>query len=182
MSAAAKLPETTSVEDSVPRVGNELAVGEDLEFQRRWWRFERIIWILFLCILVCDMLGLFGRGWLARAQRSTPDKALTLDYERFERASTPSIMTLKFGPDAVKDGNIQVYVSDDVVKWLGAQRVSPQPAVSHVGSGGITYTFAAGPAPATVQIELEPSFPGLHRFRVQLRDSSPIEGDVFVFP
>jgi hypothetical protein len=174
--------ETKPVEDSVPKVAGDIAVGEDLEFQRKWWRFEDAVWIFFLLILVCDLLGLFGRGWLAKAKRSTADHALTLDYERIERASTPSIMTLKFGPAAIQNRQIQVFISDSMVKPLGAQRISPQPAVSAVGNGGITYTFAATQGPATVQIALEPSFPGRHSFRVQLLGNEPIDGNVVVLP
>ena len=113
---------TSPVEDSVPKVGEEenaIAVGEDLEFQRKWWRFERIIWALFLVILLCDVMGLFGRGWLAKGVAATP--ALKLDYERVERAGTPSVMTLTFADAAIHDGKIRVWVSDSLVKPLGAQ-------------------------------------------------------------
>jgi hypothetical protein len=181
-------PTTKPVEDSVPKIG-DVAVGEDMDFQRRWWRFEDIVWSIFLVILVCDLLGLFGRGWLAKAKQSTPDQALTLDYERIERASTPSIMTFHFAPSAIHDGHIQLFVSDTIVKQLGAQRVSPQPAVSALSPQGITYTFAATAGPDVVEIALEPSFPGLHTFRVQLlgssggnADSDAINAKVFVVP
>ena len=53
--------------DEVPKVDNAVAVGEDLEFQERWWTFERVIWSFFALILLADMLGAFGRGWLAKA-------------------------------------------------------------------------------------------------------------------
>ncbi len=175
-------PFSTPVEDSVPKVGNEVAVGEDLAFQRRWWKFESVVWCFFGLILACDLLGLFGRGWLAKATRTTADGALKLNYERVERASTPSIMTLQFGPGAIHDGKIQVYVSESVTKGLGAQRIAPQPLVSAVGDAGITYTFAATAAPATVQIALEPSFPGAHKFRVGLVNAEPIDASVFVVP
>lgn len=39
--------ETKPVEDTVPKVNNEVAVGEDLNFQRAWWKVERGIWIFF---------------------------------------------------------------------------------------------------------------------------------------
>jgi hypothetical protein len=187
-------PVEAPVEDSVPKVtgqsgessdassSNQLAVGEDLDFQRRWWRFESIIWTFFLLILIADVLGLFGRGWLAKAKRTTPDHALTLDYERIERASTPSIMTLHFGPASIHNGKIQLYISDSLVKPLGAQRISPQPETSAVGNGGITYTFAATQAPAIVQIALEPSFPGSHPFRIQLSNEPPFNANIFVVP
>ena len=170
------------VVDSVPKVADEVAVGEDLNFQRKWWKFERIIWVFFLLVLVCDVLGLFGRGWLAKGKRSTPDQALTLDYERVERSASPSIMTLHFGPAAAHNGHIQVFVGNDVIRGLGARRISPQPATSALTDGGITYTFDSGSTPTIAEIALQPMFPGRHKIRVQLPGSQPIEASVFVLP
>ena len=170
------------VGDSVPKVRNEIAVGEDLEFQRKWWRFEKIVWPMLLAIVVVDLLGGFGRGWLSKATRTSPDHAMQLDYERVVRAGTPSIMTFKFEQNAIHDGRIVLFVSDSVVKPLGAQRVSPQPAVSSIGHEGITYVFPASQAPASVQIELQPSFPGWHRFTVHLEGSPPITATTVVMP
>lgn len=175
-------PFTTPVNDSVPKVSNEVAVGEDLNFQRKWWRFERVIWSIFFVILILDVLGVFGRGWLADSKRSSGDQTLTVDYERIERASTPSIITLHFGPAAVRDGRIQLFVSEDIIKELGAQRISPQPAVSALSEGGITYSFDAANSPAIAQIALQPSFPGLHHFRMQVVNGEAVEAKVFVFP
>ena len=175
-------PFTSPVQDSVPKVDQQIAVGENLEFQRKWWRFERIVWSIFLLILVCDLLGLFGRGLLSKAKRVSADGSLTLDYERMERADTPSIMTLHFANDAIHDGRVQVFVSRGVIGPLGAQRISPQPLVSAIGKGGITYTFAATQGPGVVQIALKPSFPGPHTFSMRMAGGEPIEGSVFVFP
>lgn len=175
-------PLTMPVGDSVPKVSDTIAVGENLDFQRKWWRFERVVWSIFLVILICDVLGLFGRGWLAQTSSRTSDGALNLKYERIERANTPSIMTLEFGDGAIKDGKIEVYVSDSIVKPLGAQRVSPQPQQSTLGDDGITYTFAATKSPAVVQIALEPSFPGVHPFKVQVPGRDAIEGKILVVP
>jgi hypothetical protein len=172
---------TSAVEDSVPKV-DEIAVGENLDFQRRWWRFERGIWIFFLLILVADVLGLFGRGWLAKAQRTDAAHTLTLDYERVERASTPSIMTFHFASPAIRNGKVQLFISEDIVKALGAQRIAPQPESSTIGDGGVTYVFPATAAPATVQIQLEPSFPGIHHFRTQVTGGQAIEGSITVVP
>jgi hypothetical protein len=175
-------PFTSPVQDTVPKVDQQIAVGENLEFQRKWWRFERIVWSVFLLILVCDLLGLFGRGLLSKAKQVSADGSLTLEYERMERADTPSIMTLHFADGAIHDGRVQVFVSRAVVGSLGAQRVSPQPLISAIGKGGITYTFAATQGPAVVQIALKPSFPGPHKFSMRMVGGEPIEGSVFVFP
>lgn len=173
---------TSPVGDSVPKIDGRIAVGENLEFQRKWWKFERVVWTLFLLILVADVLGVFGRGWLSKGRISDSTHTLTVDYERVARASTPSIMTLQFGPGAIRNGHIQLYVSDSVIKPLGAQRISPQPAVSSVGDGGITYTFDATKVPASVEIALEPSFPGRHRFKLQVLGYAPVQSSIIVVP
>ncbi len=177
-----EVPFTKPVEDSVPKVDNAIAVGEDLDFQRRWWKFERVIWSFFLLILLCDALGLFGRGWLAKAHARTPDGALDLKYERIERASTPSIMTIKLGPSAIQNGQAHLFLSDDVIRPMGAQRIAPQPATSVIGNGGITYTFPATAPPATITIALEPSFVGAHHFHLGIPGSEPIHATVVVVP
>ena len=173
---------TTPVEDTVPKVGGELAVGENLDFQRRWWTFERIIWPIFLLIVLCDLLGALGHGWLAKAKASVGGGALTVDYERIERANSPSTMTLHFGPAAIRGGAIRVYFSNSVVEKLGAQRIAPQPAVSSIGSGGISYIFPASVSPADVQIQLQPSAVGLHSFRIRVPEVGSVEAHVLVLP
>lgn len=178
----AEIPYESQVEDSVPKVDHTVAVGEDLEFQRKWWRFEKIVWPILLLIVFFDLLGGFGRGWLSKVHRTTPDQAVTFDYERIERASTPSIMTFHFTPKAIRGGRIAVYVSDSVVKPLGAQRISPQPEVSSLSDGGVTYFFPCSGGSSSAQIQLQPSFPGWHRFSVQVEGSAPIDGTVVVLP
>jgi hypothetical protein len=50
---------TKPVQDSVAKVNDEVAVGEDLDFQRKWWRFENAAWVFFTLIIILDLGGLF---------------------------------------------------------------------------------------------------------------------------
>ena len=173
--------ETKPVTDTVSKAG-EVAVGEDMAFQQRWWVFERIVWGVFGLILLADVSGLLGRGPLSKAEAHTADGSLLVKYEKVERANTPSIMTLTPGAPAVHDGAFKVFVSDSIVKELGAQRVVPQPADSVVGDGGVTYTFSANVLPITVQIALQPSFIGSHTFRITVPGQASVSGKVLVLP
>jgi hypothetical protein len=177
-----KQPLAERVMDSIPRVDGAVAVGEDLDFQRRWWRFENAAWFFLALILFADALGLLGRGWLARADRVTKDGAVSVQYERVERAGTPSEMTLEFGPDAIHAGQIKVFVSETVVKELGAQRIIPQPAVSEISPGGITYTFPVTGSNAIAEISLEPSFPGIHHIVLRVSGSESVTARILVLP
>ena len=175
-------PPTTSVTQSAPRVNNEIEVGEDLEFQRKWWRFENFAWILFTLIIVLDVAGLFGRGPIARAERRTADGTIDLKYERIERTDSPSILTIDFGPSAIHDGKIKLYVSESLVRGLGTQRVVPAPLETMIGDGGLTYTFSASKPPATVDLALQPSGPGIYHFTIGVVNDEPVQAKVFVVP
>jgi len=66
-------------------VDDDIAVGEDLEFQRKWWRFSSTMWRVFGVIVLADLFGCFGRGPLANANMLSSDKSVELRYERIER-------------------------------------------------------------------------------------------------
>ena len=113
------------VVDRIPRVDDAVSVGEDLDFQRRWWRFEKAAWLLLAVVLIADALGAFGRGWLAQAELTAADGSMCVHYERVERTGTPSEMTIEFGPSAVHDQKVRMFASQTTVKELGAQRIIP---------------------------------------------------------
>ena len=168
------------VQDSIPKVDSAVAVGEDLEFQRKWWRFERGVWIVFALLIVADISGVFGRGPLAKAQRHT--ESLTLNYERIERSATPSTMSFRFSLSAIQDGHVHLFVSQSVIKQLGAQRISPQPETSTLSDGGVTYTFPAASTNALVELSLEPSLPGVYHFQAGVPGSEPVQARIVVMP
>ncbi|HLI76817.1 MAG TPA: hypothetical protein VKV02_07720 [Acidobacteriaceae bacterium] len=174
--------ELKPVGDNVPKVDGTIAVGEDLEFQRRWWKFEKVVWSFFVLLLIADLAGALGRGPLANAKRETADGTLQVKYERIQRENTSSIMTLLPGQAAVHDGKLQLFVSDSILKEFGAQRIIPQPETSVVGAGGVTYTFPATSTPMTVQFELKPSFIGLHPFTIGVPGDEPVQAKAFVLP
>jgi hypothetical protein len=175
-------PFTSPVEDSVAKVNDDVAVGEDLEFQRAWWRFENAAWLIFTLIIILDLSGLFGRGPLAKAERRSEDGTIDLKYERIERTDSPSIMTLRFGPSAIHDGKIRLYVSESLVKPLGTQRVIPAPQETLIGDGGLTYSFPASQTPASVDFALQPSGPGIFDFTVGVVGAEKVHGRVVVVP
>ena len=173
---------TEPVSDSVPKINDEVAVGEDLNFQRRWWRFERCVWILFTVLVLLDVLGVFGRGPVAKAHAEAPDGSMKIDYERVARFSTPSILTVDFGNRAIRDGKVKLWVSESIVKKLGAQRIVPQPAESVIGNSGILYTFLASEGKATVEFALTSTSPGTAELQMQVQGGSLIKLKIFIVP
>ena len=135
-----------------------------------------------MLIILADVLGVFGRGWLSKAELHGENIGMDVKYERVERAMTPSVMTIDFRPEALHDGKIELFVSDSLVKELGNQRVVPQPEHSVVGKGGITYTFPVSGLPAEMQFEMQPLFPGVHGFRLQVPGMQSTGARILVVP
>jgi hypothetical protein len=173
---------STPVKDSVSKVNDEIEVGENLDFQRRWWRFENVVWVLFTLIIVLDLAGLFGRGPIAKAERRSADGTIDVKYERIERTDSPSMLSINFSQPAIQDEKIKLYVSESLVKELGTQRVVPAPLETRIGNGGLTYTFPASTVPASVDLALEPSGPGVYDFTIGVVGATPIHAKVFVVP
>jgi len=170
------------VEDSISKVNNEIAVGSDPDFQRRWLHFEHGLWVVFTLLVVLDLLGFFGRGYMAKAKAHTADGSLDVQYDRIARYSTPSIMTVQFGPSAIQEGKVQLWVSEGIIKNLGTQRVVPQPASSVIGQGGILYTFPVTAPPVSVAFQLEPTSPGFFEVLLRVPGRDEIRRKIFVMP
>ena len=170
----------SAVKDSVTKVNDEVAVGEDLGFQERWWRFESAVWIFFAFVLLCALLGLLGRGPLSHGKLQNAD--MTVNFERIARTGTPSLIEVNFNPTAIHDGKLSLYVSDTVIKELAAQRVVPAAVQSSVGDGGVTYTFLATQTPASVRFVLQPDGPGVYRLAVGTPGRQPLESGIIVLP
>lgn len=182
MSTQSPEVETKPISDSVPKINGELAVGADLEFQKRWWKFERAVWWCFAVLVFLAVLGCFGRGPVAKAELHAADKSLDLKYERIERLGTPSLLTIDFGPDAIRDGKVELLASESLVQELGAERIVPQPQVSRIGDGNILYTFPASHHPATVQLGLAPTRPGYADLTLQVPGFAEQQARIYIMP
>lgn len=173
---------TEPVSDSVPKINNEIAVGEDLLFQRRWWRFEQIVWWIFGCVLALNIVGLLGRGPLSGASAVATDGSLRVKYERIERFDTPSMLRVEFGPNTLKDGKLELWISESLVRDLGNQRIVPQPQNSTLDSSGLVYTFPAKDTPTKVEFALQPDSPGLHHLNLHVPGKSEVQLRILVVP
>ena len=80
------------------------------------------------------------------------------------------------------DGKIRLYISESLVQELGTQRIVPVPLTSEVGNGGLTYTFLASKPPASVDLALEPTGPGIFEFTIGVAGAEPLHAKVLVAP
>jgi len=174
--------ETRPVEDSVPKVNDELAVGSDLEFQGRWEKLETVVWFFLVIFLLLSLAGLFGRGPLSNVTAQAPDGSMRVEYERFERFSTPSVLTVRMNPASIQNGQVKLWVSESLVKPLRNQRIIPQPEKSELGAGGITYTFPASETSTSVEFQMQPSAIGKSELKMRIPGNAELDINIYVMP
>ncbi|HEX4771944.1 MAG TPA: hypothetical protein VH351_13990 [Bryobacteraceae bacterium] len=174
--------QTKPVEDSIAKVNNEFAVGSDPEFQFRWERFESIVWAILIIFVLLSVAGVFGRGPAAKSRLQASDGSLQVEYERVQRFGAPSLVRITFPASSVQNGSLQLWVSESLIKALGAQRVIPQPAESKIDNQGILYTFPVTTGSGLVEFSTEPLSIGSSQIAFGVPGKANVQAKVFVLP
>lgn len=161
-----------------------LDIGEDLDYTRQQWRFQRAGWVVILLILVFGLAGGFGGGALSHAAATSG--ALTLDYQRFVRQRGPTSLELRIAPAAVKAGDDQVavWIANDFLDAIDIEWIKPDPAESRAGADRVVYHFAlADPTqPARITLAYQPASVGLVTIRAGIVEGDEISVEQVTWP
>lgn len=156
-------------------------VQEYMHVQQRHWRLERIGWGVFLLIVLLATLGVFSRGVLSLTTAQSADGALTVDFQRFERTSATSEMTIRLRGESTQV--LQLEITGDLLDKFSIQGIQPEPLSSDSFQDGIRLAFRTDQAgDAAVYLALRAAAPGWSRSQFALTGSSPTAVDQFIYP
>ena len=122
----------------IQKVG-ELEIAEDLAFQQREWKIQRIGWIVFALTIIGALLGLTGSGPLSGT--SVGGEALQLRFSRFDRLESPSSLNVQLGPSTVSGDQAEFWLSNAYLDTVQIEQISPDPDSVTVGPDRTTYVF-----------------------------------------
>ena len=111
-------------------------------------------------LVVAGLCGAFGRGPLAMATVTSPDGAVTVRYERFERFRTPASLQIDYGGSG-GEGPLRVVVANAFLAGASVISTTPRSLGERATPDGTEYSFAtaAGPAVRTIVFSLQPTRP-----------------------
>ena len=157
---------------------------EDLDFQRRQWRWQRAGWLLMGLVTAAGLLGFFGSGPFSGDSARSADGVLTVDYERFLRRHAPSTLRVSLLLPATPAGRVALRVDRAYLDDALIESITPEPTHVAIGSDEITYQFDS---PQTggelvVVFDLEAKKAGAVRLRLRAAGNSEVTVDQLIYP
>ena len=137
---------------------DELEIDQDIAFQQREWRAQRIGRFGLLVVIVLAVAGAFGAGPLSSATLRTPDGRLELDYSRIARHRSPEPLRIRIVPPAA-DTSVDLWINREYLHGLAVQRISPDPVRVTSDNERLVYRFgianASRPAEVVFQVDAD---------------------------
>ena len=164
-------------------VNDELEVGFDQTFERRWHRAEQAGRVVMVVFVAAGLVGLFGRGPYSHRTDRTSDAGLAVDFEPVARSQTSTQVTFHFDNPAGSPVR-RLFIGAHVIEPMGLQQILPQPVSTQALDGGMMLSFGvpAGMRDATVRLILQPAGIGVEHLQARLEGRSVLHWTQFVVP
>jgi hypothetical protein len=161
---------------------DSLTIDEDLEFQRRSWRAQRIGQSLVALFVLGGLLGVFGRGWLAEREASAP--GITVNYPGFLRLQAPAEITVRLALDpSARERAVELWLDDAIAERFEFTEIMPEPESRRLQDGRPVHRFTVrGDSAATIRLRVNPRHCGWSRARLGLVGGPEVELRQLIYP
>jgi len=118
-----------------------LQLDQDIRFQYRHWRLERLGWVCIALVICAGLLGAFGHHPLARKIEQTPDKRLLVEYDRYARYDSSVEFRVTVEPDQHTAAELRLWFDQEYLDSVKVLGVSPLPIRGEAGDGRRAFVF-----------------------------------------
>ena len=160
----------------------KIEIEQDLPFQYRQWRLERIGWAFIACCLTAAFLGAFGHHPLARASAQTADGRLTIQYDRFARADSNADLFVTFEPRTKGDGVVRLWFDPEYLDAFNVVAVSPIPLRGEARQGGRAFVFQTDGSRFTATLSVQFQTVGIVHGSLKADEGDALVVTHFVWP
>ena len=166
----------------VKRIGS-IEIDQDLDFQRKSWKVQRVGWIIMLLVAFGGLLGVFGDGPFANATVGD-SRTLSIDYQRLVRLSAEEKLAITMGNVPAGSGStVGVWIDRRWMSRHQVQGIVPEPESTSVAADRVTYHFKTDSrVPSKVEFDLQTNGIGLIRGRAGIVGGSTVNFNQFSYP
>ena len=165
------------------KVNDELEVGFNEAFEKRWFRAEQIGRVVMVVFVAASLAGLLGRGPYSHQTEKSDDLSLAVDFEPVARSQTGTQVTFHL-KNATDQPALTLFIGEKLVEPMGLGRILPQPIKTQAVRGGLLLTIAVPPdtADARVRLMLMPVDIGEENLVARLGDHPALHWTQVVVP
>jgi hypothetical protein len=156
-------------------------VREDMAFQLRVWRFERLGWYLLVLLMLLGLAGLFSRGLLSSREVRSEDGRVSVEYEMFHRNGSTNSM--KISVSGAPESTIELELAGEMLQGFSIETLQPEPTRTRSSDQGIRLWVQTDPqGQANLFITLRGDGLGLFRSRIVVPGTHDVNLTQFIFP
>ncbi len=163
-------------------MARDLDIQDDLPFQFRHWKWQRVGWWGIACVLSAGLLGLFGHHPFSRTTAQTEDGMLVVTYDRFGRAASEAEIFLAVTSTTHDEGTCRVWFDADYLDAVRVVSVSPLPVRGEARQGGREFVIQTDGSRATVLLSVQFHTFGMIRGQVRIDDDHAVTITHVVWP
>jgi hypothetical protein len=159
-------------------------IEEDLPFQRKQWRVERIGWAVMILLILAALAGAFGGGGpLSSATSATPDSRVRVKHERFARVLAPMSVEITVAQPAGAR-SLQIRISESYMGAMSVRSIIPEPNSTALADQMVVLAFDPSSAAGDIKVRLglEPQTIGSVKGTVVVDGGAPLRFGHFIFP
>jgi len=125
------------------------------EFQRRSWTIQRVGWVVIAVWLVASAGGWIGPGPGSRGRAGTPDRRISVDYDRVLHLHAPTRLVLLL--EREQTGALELALGGAYAETFRVRELVPGPRAQSAGRSVRRFTLEIDRGgPTRVELALEP--------------------------
>lgn len=166
----------------------DLQLHQDLAFQRRSWKVQRIGWIMMALFVLAGIMGLLGPGLLSHTTISTPTQSLQVEYDRLIRLHASTRLKVQATPTTSTVGDadrmMQIQIRRKYLEQFQIAHILPEPEAVVIQPTNLRYGFLISKSdqPTSITIDLEPKQVGWIEGEIGLSADTQVQFKQWVYP
>ena len=159
----------------------EFPVRENMAYQVKVWRFERLGWYALVLLVILGLLGLFSRGPLSTRDAHGVDGKVRVQYEMFHRngSTNPMQISVIGAPNAT----VELDLDGSLLEGFSIETLQPEPIrASSAGQGMKLWVQTDTDGRANLHLTLRGDGLGLYKSKISSPGATPVTLDQFIFP
>ena len=162
----------------------DLELNQDLDFQRRSWKVQRVAWVLMALFVLVAVLGLLGGGGpLSSTTGGSEADGLRIEYDRFLRQGKPSSFDIR-AQAAEGENQLRLWIERSYLSSFQLEQIVPEPSQTETHSEQLIFTFDLTQPGDSIELnfELRPERVGSISGKVGIEDGPALEINHFIYP